>query len=322
HRVKIQIRPTDHECIKRIEPLKLVFVDTIRDIIVLNRSTSNFDERLKCERLFNMTKHVHYVLLSIAEDKVMDLEKGNKLRFFMLKRIKMMQYFSWRIEAPWILNLCHLIQKIATCWAFAFVRQLEAYLKLNVGLPVFSRFHQQGSKTFVFSRVSVPMDNYLLVYIIQAEPAQKVPTMIVCFEGDCSGGDFEERMMEELKKCPIYASVIWFKSYHGVIDDRIFKPTDLEQAALKRIDGGGRKSYHTMLLTCIYSTNSVLYDFTCHCLYVLLFLIIGHGVNIHGERYLEFQDFNGDVNNGDRGFVRAEEPNPVIQFAEFQSWSL
>lgn len=42
-----------------------------------------------------------------------------------------MQYFSWRIEAPWILNLCHFISKLAACWAYALVRHLEAYLKLK-----------------------------------------------------------------------------------------------------------------------------------------------------------------------------------------------
>lgn len=52
------------------------------------------------------------------------------LRSAIIDRIKLMEHFSWRVKAPWILNLCHLIQKIATCWVFALVMQLKTYLKL------------------------------------------------------------------------------------------------------------------------------------------------------------------------------------------------
>lgn len=77
----------DSDCLARskvgrIEPLKVMFVDKTFDYIAVKRSGTTFDERMKCEQLYNKRKHVHSVLHSIADEHDIDLEVYSSFKAF------------------------------------------------------------------------------------------------------------------------------------------------------------------------------------------------------------------------------------------------
>ncbi|CAF2357726.1 unnamed protein product [Brassica napus] len=77
----------------------------------------------------------------------------------------------------------------------------------------------------------------------------------------------------------------------------IYKPTEDEFAAYKLAKDKGKPcklDFHTMLLT-------------------------GDGIDRYGDQYPECQDCLGDIDIGDRGYIRfAVKPNTVTEFVYFK----
>lgn len=153
----------DEVTVGRTSLFRVSKVTTDNLVIVLDRSPPSMQEIWSCERRFLKARHVHNVLFSVAEEQRINLKRVYKrlkwpsyeqmndlykedwflssdidssFKKFLLDRIKLMTYNSWRIIEPSVLQACFLIQLIEICWAIALVRQLEAYLKLNHCLPV------------------------------------------------------------------------------------------------------------------------------------------------------------------------------------------
>lgn len=162
----------DEVTVGRTSPFRVSKVTTDNRVIVLDRSPPSMQEIWSCERRFLKARHVHNVLFSVAEEQRINLKRVYKrlkwpsyeqmndlykedwflssdidssFKKFLLDRIKLMTYNSWRIIEPSVLQACFLIQLIEICWAIALVRQLEAYLKLNHCLP--GRFLPLGSRS-------------------------------------------------------------------------------------------------------------------------------------------------------------------------------
>lgn len=162
----------DEVTVGRTSLFRVSKVTTDNLVIVLDRSPPSMQEIWSCERRFLKARHVHNVLFSVAEEQRINLKRVYKrlkwpsyeqmndlykedwflssdidssFKKFLLDRIKLMTYNSWRIIEPSVLQACFLIQLIEICWAIALVRQLEAYLKLNHCLP--GRFLPLGSRS-------------------------------------------------------------------------------------------------------------------------------------------------------------------------------
>ncbi|KAL0888461.1 hypothetical protein Bca101_012444 [Brassica carinata] len=106
--------------------------------------------------------------------------------------------------------------------------------------------------------------------------------------------DMSEFILGALKEGPLTCSVFMFPSYKSVRKDVIFEPTPDEKVAFE-MDNGFGLDLHTMLLT-------------------------GDGVDRRGKHYLEFQDSLGDIENGDRGFIRfAVMPSTVSECVIFKN---
>lgn len=100
---------------------------------------NGFDAHLlRLQRVYKRLKWPSYEQMNdlYKEDWFLSSDIDSSFKKFLLDRIKLMTYNSWRIIEPSVLQACFLIQLIEICWAIALVRQLEAYLKLNHCLPV------------------------------------------------------------------------------------------------------------------------------------------------------------------------------------------
>lgn len=96
------------------------------------------------------------------EDWFLSSDIDSSFKKFLLDRIKLMTYNSWRIIEPSVLQACFLIQLIEICWAIALVRQLEAYLKLNHCLPVDSYLSVQDLVNKAVDRKLLGADGSIL----------------------------------------------------------------------------------------------------------------------------------------------------------------
>lgn len=343
----------DEVTVGRTSLFRVSKVTTDNLVIVLDRSPPSMQEIWSCERRFLKARHVHNVLFSVAEEQRINLKRVYKrlkwpsyeqmndlykedwflssdidssFKKFLLDRIKLMTYNSWRIIEPSVLQACFLIQLIEICWAIALVRQLEAYLKLNHCLPVDSYLSVHDLVNKAVDRKLLGADGSILSLtrlskIIQeglvenevcpltnrldggserySGSVHKVDKMKVIEEEYHIPDEFvAPEVLKHLKSAPVTCSVLLFPSYEKNLNrDIIYEPTTDEINAYKEDKHKGRNlDVHVMLCT-------------------------GSGVDRRGKEYFEFQNSTGDVNAVDFGYVKfAQNPNTIIEYVVLKDY--
>ncbi|CAN6866470.1 hypothetical protein Bca4012_046813 [Brassica carinata] len=263
--------------------------------------------------------------------------KNVSFRKLLLDRIGLMKYNSWRVNDPSRLQTSSLKQIRDICYAIALARQAEAFFKKRGDLGKEEHLSIQhilnkGVDYGLVSRDYTLLELGTLVKILQRDGfILDTDCPLTCSlagtpsasDNSCSTKDpirvFEapqikvmtageevpeewmvEEMLAELDGGPLTFSLPMFPSYKTKskkLDD-IYKPTEDEFAAYKLAKDKGKPcklDFHTMLLT-------------------------GDGIDRYGDQYLECQDCLGDIDIGDRGYVRfAVKPNTVTEFVSFKN---
>ncbi|CAF2357647.1 hypothetical protein BRARA_J02560 [Brassica rapa] len=338
-----------HLVVGRTMPFRVL--DDSNKAILLSPNPLRFEDRMTCECEYSKAKHVQRVLFSVADDKAMNLKDLYKLagwpsydellnlhedqRFlsadidadlkdFLLKRIKLMVYFSWRILNQRILQICLLLQEENICYAIALTRQFEAYLKLKGRLPFDSYLSIQdfvnkavanelvhpkdasvpelGRFSYILKKLGLVLDadcpfknSFDGEYIRTGGPVEKIDCMKVYEVGDDVPNSMAATdIITRLLIAPIACSVMLYPSYENSLrEDKIYGPTDEEVETYE--DDSSGLDCHTMLCT-------------------------GHGVDRRGKEFLELQDSSGDVNAVDQGYVRFAHHNTVADYVYLEDF--
>ncbi|CAH8312438.1 unnamed protein product [Eruca vesicaria subsp. sativa] len=323
-------------------------LDDNKRAILLRPNPLSFEDKMVCEMEYSKAKHVQRVLFSVADDRKLNLKRLYKLvgwpsyeellnlhedqrflsadvdpdlRDFLLQRIKLMVYYSWRIINPRILQICLIVQLLNICYAIALTRQVEAYLKLKNLLPYDSYLSIQDlvnkavkkglvdiadasvpklgpvskiiQRDGLVSEGDCPFQNSIDgEYRRTGGPVKKIDKARVYYAGDEVPNDMVAfDIIQRLLLAPISCSILLYPSYNNCLkEDRIYGPTGDEVRT--------------------YENDSEALD--CHTM-----LCTGHGVDRYGKSFLEMQDSSGNVNAVDQGYVKFAHMNTVVDYVVF-----
>ncbi|KAG7549545.1 Papain-like cysteine peptidase superfamily [Arabidopsis thaliana x Arabidopsis arenosa] len=264
----------------REEPAVVIAVSPL---VVLSRDVG-FDDRFLCSQRYLERSFVIWVLRSVARDLGRDL-------------------LSIQVETQWpsyeLLTHRRVLKKLPVgvspqtredCWAHALTSQLEANLKRSGKMPrddylkAEDLFLKTPSNDVGVIETTTDASHALTVVGIESKKGVVYKALSMSVEnGVDEPPEIWDGLLEDFAKgeVPVTVTVLWFPSYDARNGDGIYKPTDDEWDIFKKDpDFYDKTLTHSMLLT-------------------------GAGTDeIDGTPYFEMQDSNGDVDHGDRGYLR------------------
>ncbi|XP_010490973.1 PREDICTED: uncharacterized protein LOC104768651 [Camelina sativa] len=300
----------------RIEPALIL---STAPHLLLSRNLT-FEQRHSCEERFIKAKHVQTIMRYVARSTSLTLRELHALLGWpSYQDVINLDSNFWRFpeylhppfKACMLLSVsCHplrrnprilcpsmVIQNLFTCWAYALIRQFEGLLKLN-GIMEMDEYLYVNDLIELTTTKSPKGDIRSLSEARRAlvdcgirstdGNTYKLSSMKVLSSHNYSSEDWDT-MLEELAMngSPIAVTAIWFDSYTSK-EDIVFTPLIEELDAYFKKPRQGR--CHTMLLTGVGENDG------------------------DGTPFYEMQDSGGDVQNGNRGFLRFSSfYSPVIE---------
>ncbi|CAH8270088.1 unnamed protein product [Arabidopsis lyrata] len=296
----------------REEPAVVIAVSPL---VVLSRDVG-FDDRFLCSQRYLEGSFVIWVLRSVAIDLGRDLLSiqvetqwpsyellthrrvlkklpvgvSPQVRESLIQNLSKIRLDTCRINDPTLLTPCPANQTREDCWAHALTSQLEANLKRSGKMPrddylkAEDLFLKTPSKDEGVIESITDASHALTVVGIESKKGVVYKAISISVENEVDlQPERWDTLLEDLAKdeVPVTVTVLWFPSYEHRNGDGIYKPTDDEWDTFKNNPDFYKKTLtHSMLLT-------------------------GAGTDeIDGTPYFEMQDSNGDVDHGDRGYLR------------------